>query len=77
MIKKKDIIVLDDKLEYVVVDCLMYENNNYAYLCEMGNDNNVKFVQIEDDKNLSIIDTNEEKLLKKLILLFAKNSDNN
>ena len=73
-LRKNAIIVLDDKKEYVIVDYLTYENNVYAYLCEIGNVENIKMVQFEDDKTLSIVGSDEPVLLEKLVYLFAKNN---
>lgn len=71
-----DVIVLDDSKQYVVVEQIIYENNRYAYLCELGNLSNIKFVQIEDNNMVSIIGKDETVLLEKLIVLFSKKKKN-
>ena len=73
-ISNNDIIVLDDQKQYIVVEKIVYKNDIYAYLCELGNVNNIKFVQIESDSNLSIIEPDETELLKNLILLCSKDN---
>ena len=71
---KEDIMILDDNKQYVVVNYLEYDGNMYVYLCELGNSDNIKFVQVEDDKTISIVGTDETDLLKKLIFLFVRNN---
>lgn len=75
-LSNNDVIVLDDSKQYVVVEQVIYENNRYAYLCELGNLSNIKFVQIEDNNMLSIISKDETVLLEKLIILFSRKNKN-
>lgn len=65
----KDIITLDDDIEYVVASKINYKNKNYYYLIDINDNTNIKFCY-EEDKYLVL---SEDKELNTLLLpLFFK-----
>lgn len=71
-IKRKSILTLDDDNEYIVVDVVKYNGSKYMYLVDIHNNANIKFVELENDGSLSIIEHIEKELISKLIPLFYK-----
>ena len=74
-IEFEDIITLDDKKEYIVVSNINYNEKEYIYIAEIGNPNNTKYAEVENENSeiyISIIETTEEKLLNTLKPLFLK-----
>lgn len=68
-IEIKDTVTLDDNNDYVVVSKTLYENKNYIYLIDTNNITNVKFCY-ENVENNSLIEVDDQELIKKLLPLF-------
>ena len=64
------IIILDDLKEYVIASKVEYNGSSYIYILEVGNHNNYKFAEIEDD-GISVIEPDEVELINNLMPLFA------
>ena len=45
----KDVIKLEDNIEYAIVSTTVYEDIKYYYLIGLDSDDNIKFGYIEDD----------------------------
>ena len=73
-IEKKDIIVLSDQKNYVVVSKINYENNNYYYIVDIDDVANLKFVQEVGDE---LIELTDKELVTKLIPLFTQDAMEN
>ena len=73
-IEKKDIIVLSDQKNYVVVSKINYENNNYYYIVDIDDVANLKFVQEVGDE---LIELTDKELGTKLIPLFTQDAMEN
>ena len=67
----KDLLLLDDDNEYVVVSKVNYENKNYYYLIDKNDLTNIKFCYEETDK---LIELNDKVLTTKLLPLFLEAS---
>ncbi len=74
MIEIKDIITLNDNNEYGVVSKITKDNTIYYYLVDINNNSNIKFCY-EDKTNdiLELVEINDEKLIRNLILSFTEN----
>ena len=70
-IEKKDIIVLSDQKNYVVVSKINYEQNFYYYIVDIDNVENLKFVQEVGDE---LIELKDKELVTKLIPLFTQDA---
>lgn len=74
-IEYQDIITLSDENKYVVASKGIYNNSKYAYLVDINDTENLKFVEIEKDGALSVLDSIiDEDLIKQLLPLFYNNS---
>ncbi|MBQ8219252.1 MAG: hypothetical protein IJZ79_05810 [Bacilli bacterium] len=67
----KDLLLLDDDNEYVVVSKVNYENKNYYYLIDKNNLTSVKFCYEDTDK---LIELDDKVLTTKLLPLFLEAS---
>ena len=67
----KDTIVLSDDNSYIVVGKTALKDNIYYYLIDKDNNGNVKFC-VENSKNQSLIELEDEKLIQQLLPLFLK-----
>ena len=67
----KDLLLLDDDNEYVVVSKVNYENKNYYYLIDKNNLTSVKFCYEDIDK---LIELDDKVLTTKLLPLFLEAS---
>lgn len=67
----KDLLLLDDDNEYVVVSKVNYENKVYYYLIDKNNLTNVKFCYQDIDK---LIELDDKVLTTKLLPLFLEAS---
>lgn len=69
------VIILDDLKEYVIASKVEYNGSSYIYILEVGNHNNYKFAEIEDDGiGISVIEPEEVELINNLIPLFGLNA---
>ena len=67
MINIKDILVLDDDNEYVVVSKALYNDKTYYYIISNNDSSDFKFCyQVNDE----LIEIEDDKLIKKLMPLF-------
>ena len=65
----KDVVVLDDNNEYIVISKINYENKNYYYLVDKNNSENLMFCY-EDNEDL--VELNDNNLITKLLPLFLQ-----
>ena len=63
----KDVIKLEDNIEYVIVSTTVYEDIKYYYLIGLDSDDNIKFGYIEDD---SFVEVEDQSLIRKLLTKF-------
>lgn len=72
-LKDGQIITLDDNNKYMVVSAIDYKDKSYVYLIHCEDNSIVRFCTQEDDNGtIKIIDTDDESLNRKLLLLFTK-----
>ena len=69
MSKENEVLLLDDNKQYVVVDKIDFESNNYIYLISLENPQDYIFGKIDGPK-IEVVDNQE--LLGKLVLEFAE-----
>ena len=65
----KDIVVLEDKKEYVIASKMKYDNKTYYYMADTSNISNFKFCYEDNNELVEVLDKNK---LEKLALLFSK-----
>jgi len=65
----KDIIILSDDNEYVVVSKTNYKDNTYYYFVDKNNNENIKFC-VEKPENKSLLEVEDVDLIQKLLPLF-------
>lgn len=70
-IQVKDLITLSDKNEYVVVNKVQYEDENYYYIVDINNNQNLKFCYINNDE---LIVVKDRQLIMRLIYLIGINA---
>ena len=70
MEEEQTVLTLNDDKEYVLVYQVKYEENDYVYLAEINNPNNIMFCLINENKLTKITD---QALLGKLFSIVAKN----
>lgn len=74
MLNIKDLITLDDNNRYLVTNKALLDGLTYYFLVDIKNNTNIKFCyenKIGDKLELTEVD--DDNLITKLILLFAKN----
>lgn len=71
-IEIKDVLVLDDYQEYVVVSKINYHEKIYYYLIDKKNNRNIKFCYEKEDGLTEIYDN---ELILKLLPLFIKKAE--
>ena len=64
----KDLLVLDDNNEYVVVSKTIYNNKTYYYLMDINNNENIKFLL----ENGDLEEIEDKILITKLLPRFLK-----
>ena len=69
----KDVVELDDNIEYIVVSKTNYNNNTYYYLIDINNTTNFKFLY-EDLSDQTLVEVEYDNLLKELVPLFLSAS---
>ena len=70
-IKYQDLITLDDDNEYIVVSKIVHKEKDYIYIVDINNNQNMKFMKINNDGYLIELNyKDDEKLIKELIPLF-------
>ena len=65
----KDVLTLSDNNKYVVVGKASYESNDYYYIVDIKNPQNIKFCSQDND---DLVEINDYELINKLIPLFHK-----
>ena len=63
----KDILLLDDNNEYVVVSKIYYNGKDYLYLFDINNNENLKICYFDGDE---LIENNNKDLNTELLPLF-------
>lgn len=70
-IEIKDLITLSDNNKYVVCSKTNYQDNEYLYLIDFNNNENIKFGMIKtQDEKVSIVEIENPDLIKILLPLF-------
>jgi len=70
----RDILKLSDENEYMVVSKTTYNDIVYYYLIDINNNSNLKFCYEErNEEKIELVEICDQKIIQKLILLFAKN----
>lgn len=70
-IRIQDLITLDDDNEYIVVSKIVHKEKDYIYIVDINNNQNMKFMKIDNDGYLIELNyKDDEKLIKELIPLF-------
>ena len=73
MKEEKDyIMTLDNGKKYAMVDAISFENKKYVYLAEINDFANYIIGEVVDDDQ--VIQVEDEDLLGKLIMEFAKSN---
>lgn len=67
MIKKGDILTLEDDNQYTVVDMFVEEEKTYAFLVDINNVVNFIYCKIEDDGLVDLAGTDELEHVIKVI----------
>jgi len=70
---QKDLIITLENKDYFVVNTALYENNIYAYLLNLKEDDYMYVKYIKETSNVEIIEDNE--LIKKIAPELIKNID--
>lgn len=74
MIDIRDVITLSDNNKYGVASKAEKDNTVYYYLVDINDISNIKFCyEVISDSKLELVEVEDKQLIKKLILLFAKN----
>ena len=72
-IEIKDVITLSDSNKYVVCSKINYQGDNYLYLIDINNVENIKFTleKITNNK-IKILEIENENLIRTLLPLFLE-----
>lgn len=71
----KDYITLDDNNKYLVVSKIIYKEETYFYFVNLNNYSSFKILKLNQETG-SLIETENQELIKILLPLFLKNSIN-
>ena len=74
-IEVKDLVTLDNDIEYIVTSKTTYEDNIYYYFVNNQNSNDFKILRLNKDNN-KLIEFDNPDLIKKLLPLFVKETLN-
>ena len=74
-IEVKDLVTLDNDIEYIVTSKTTYENNLYYYFVNNKDNNDFKILRLNKDNN-KLIEFDNPDLIKKLLPLFVKETLN-
>lgn len=66
-----DILTLNDNNDYVIVSIINYLNEDYAFLIDINNKNNIIYSKINNDK-ITVLDKKNKELINTLNKLFEK-----
>ena len=67
----KDLVTLDNDIEYLVTSKTTYENEEYFYLVNNKDNNDFKILRFNKSNN-KLIEFDNQDLIKKLLPLFVK-----
>ena len=77
MIDIRDVLTLSDGNKYGVVSKTVKDNVVYYYLIDIKDNSNIKFCYEDKTPNqIDLVEVNDEKLIKDLLLSFAENIKN-
>lgn len=79
MVFEKEQVITIENVDFYIVSVLNFENNIYLYVAEMDNDEDITgnfTVYRYDDKQNLMIHITESSMLKKLLMMFAKDINN-
>ena len=69
-IEIKDALVLSDGNEYAVSSKVNYQDNNYLYLVDINNNENIKFcLEKRHNDQISVLEIEDEDLIRTLMPL--------
>ena len=74
-IEVKDLVTLDNDIEYIVTSKTTYEDNIYYYFVNNKDNNDFKILRLNKDNN-KLIEFDNPDLIKKLLPLFVKETLN-
>ena len=74
-IEVKDLVTLDNDIEYIVTSKTTYEDNIYYYFVNNQDNNDFKILRLNKDNN-KLIEFDNPDLIKKLLPLFVKETLN-
>ena len=74
-IEVKDLVTLDNDIEYIVTSKTTYEDNIYYYFVNNKDSNDFKILRLNKDNN-KLIEFDNPDLIKKLLPLFVKETLN-
>ncbi len=74
-IEVKDLVTLDNDIEYIVTSKTTYEDNIYYYFVNNQDSNDFKILRLNKDNN-KLIEFDNPDLIKKLLPLFVKETLN-
>lgn len=76
MFNIKDVLELNDKKQYVVVSKTKYNEEDYIFIAEISNKNNIKFCRvINNDNTTNLAVVKDDELIKELIPLLTDSLD--
>lgn len=69
----KDVLELSDNKQYVITGKTLYNGDEYLYIVEVSERNNIKFCKIVKDGDLvNLVVVKDKNLIKELIPLMAE-----
>ena len=73
----KDIIELNNGKQYIITSKAKYLNDEYLYIAEISEENNIEFCRIINENNqINLAIVKDDDLIKELIPLFTDNLNN-
>lgn len=75
-VKYKDILTLGDNHEYIVSGVAKYNDKNYLFLVDINNNNNMKFVEYNNDLVIELDCKENSQLINTLLPLFLQSAKN-
>ena len=67
-----DVLTLEDKEDYVIVDICDYQNDKYAFLSNVNDNKKFLYAKLKEDDNILIIGFKNTELIDELNKLFSK-----
>jgi hypothetical protein len=70
----KDLITLEDNKEYIITSIAKYENNDYFYLVDINENENVKFCElILNNGTVGLLEIIDDELLSHIVPILYSN----